>query len=230
MHSKLASIPSPLTFDMVWYATPHGPTSTSKIKGRAWGRGYGLEFSTDRDFVGLQVPMCGYGGASKLEVGGVSSSPSGQPCLDLGTVEADRGIKLKVLLYNSGPRAAFVHATCCHLESSTPLPDSYAHLVPSQVIIPSHSTQEVLLYFKPDEEDVKKCRVGKNPLALLKIQSGDELVRQRLVWANEEGGGKEGGRECKVLDPACKQFLMGFSQQKKAPASSGEKNVHLGLC
>lgn len=165
--------------------------------------------------------MCGYGGASKLEVGGVSSSPEGRPCLDLGAVETDRGIKLKVLLYNSGPRAAFVHATCCHLESATPFPDSHAHLIPSRVVVAAHSSQELLLYFKPDKDDAEKCRVSKSPLALLKIQSGDELVRQRLVWANEEGEEGEGGKG-KIVDPTYKQFLTGFSQQKKVPASSGE--------
>lgn len=152
-------------------------------------------------------------------MGGVIHSPNGQSSLDLGTVKAGCGIKLKVLLNNSGPRAAFVHATCCKPESSTPLLDSHAHLIPSRVVVAAHSTQELLLYYRPDQHEEQKCRVSNNPLALLRIQSGDELMRQHLVRANEEEEG-EGGRKGKVLD---KLFLTGFSQQKKAPSASSGK-------
>lgn len=166
-------------------------------------------------FPPVQLPLCGYGGASSLEVVGVSSSNDGRSCLELGAVKVACGIKLKVLLYNSGPRAAFVRATCCKLESSTPLPESHAHLVPSWSVIAANSTQEVVLYYRPDPGEEEKCQVGKTPLALLRVQSGDELMRQRLVWADGEGRGK-------VLDPTCKQFVSDFPQQKKSsPASSG---------
>lgn len=151
---------------------------------------------------------------------GVGSSPDGgQSSLDLGAVKAGCGIKLKVLLYNSGPRAAFVKAACCKLESSTPVPESHAHLVPSRSVIAANSTQEVLLYYRPDQEEGRKCRVGKNALALLRVDSVDELMRQRLVWADGEGRGKGG----QVMDPTCRQFLSDFPQhQKSSPASSGE--------
>lgn len=163
----------------------------------------------------MQLPLCGYGGVSRLEVGGASSSSTnGQSCLDIGEVKAQRGIKLKVLLYNSGPRAAFVWATCCKLDSSTPLPDSHAHLMPSHMVIPPHSTEQLLLFYRPDQAEETKCRVNKSPLARLLIATGDELVRQRLVWAM---GGKGGPGEGQLegVSSACKEFVKEFSHQEK---------------
>ncbi len=194
----------------------------------------------------FKVPLCGYGGVSRLEVGGVIPSPSsvppppgsgegsgGQSCLDLGEVRAGQGIKLNVLLYNSGPRAAFVHAACCGLEGGhAPFPDSHAHLVPSRVVIAPHSTEELPLFYRPTKAEEEKCRVSKSPLARLVLEFGDEVVRQRLVWAVrkevEEGGGEgegEGRAPRTILTPTCREFVKEFTQHAKI-ASGKKLEIH----
>ena len=185
----------------------------------------------------LQVPLCGYGGVSRLEVGGVGPSPStGAPegpkeeggsgqssCLDIGEVKAGRGIKFNVLLYNSGPRAAFVRATCCGLDSHAPLPDTHAHLVPSRVVILPHSTQELPLFYRPGRAEEEKCRVGKSPVARLVLQSGDELMRQRLVWAIRKGveeGAGDGAESRTLLTPTSREFVKEFTQRSKTASGT----------
>jgi len=66
-------------------------------------------------------------------------------------------------------------------------------LTPSHLVIAPHSTEQVLLLFRPDQADEKRCTLGKSPLAQLVLLTGDELVRQRLVWAvqGEEGEKRE---------------------------------------
>lgn len=143
-------------------------------------------------------------------MGGVSSTPHGQSCLDIGEVVAQQGIKMKVLLYNSGPRAAFVRATCCKLESSTPMPDSHAHLKPSHLVIAPHSTEQLLLFYRPDQTEEAKCKVSKSPLAHMLLETGDELVRQRLIWG-QKGEGKQTNRSSTHDD-----FTKDFTHQEKA--------------
>lgn len=165
-------------------------------------------------------------------MGGAIASPdvSGAGLsLEVGEVKAGRGIKFKVLLYNSGPRATFVRVTCCKLETQQQqqlqqLPDNHAHLAPSRAVIGPHSTQEVQLFYRPTPADEEKCRVssdgggGKTPLALLRLESGDELMRQRLVWADAEGGAR-------ITDPTCSNFLadFAFSQPRKTATSGKER-------
>lgn len=165
----------------------------------------------------LQVPLCGYGGVSRLEVVGAGPTPNSAldaACaLDLGEVTAKRGIKFKVQLYNSGPRAAFVQATCCSLDDHTPLPENRAHLIPSRAVLAPHSTQELQLFYRPDQSEEEKCRVRRNPLALLKIQSGDELVRQHLSWSLREGRGSR--------ISTYNEFVRDFPQQKKSLSGKG---------
>ena len=150
---------------------------------------------------------------SRLEVVGAGPSPNSAldtACaLDLGEVKAKRGIKFKVQLYNSGPRAAFVQATCCSLDDHAPLPENHAHLIPSRAVVAPHSTQELQLFYRPTQSDEDMCQVSKNPLALLKIQSGDELVRQQLSWSLREGRGSR-------VSTGYNEFVTNFPQQKKS--------------
>ena len=130
----------------------------------------------------------------------------------MGQVAADQGIKLKVSLYNSGPRAAFVRASCCKLESHTPLPDSHAHLKPSHLVIAPHSTEQLLLFYRPDEAEETKCKLSKSPLAHILLETGDELVRQRLVW------GLKGEGTLARVSSDHQDFTRDFTHQEKATA------------
>lgn len=173
-------------------------------------------FTLEDLFYCSQIPLCGYGGVSNLEVGGVSSTPHGQSCLDVGELVAQQGIKMKLLLYNSGPRAAFVRARCCKLESSSPMLDNHAHLKPSHLVIAPHSTEELLLFYRPDLTEETKCKVSKSPLAHVLLESGDELVRQRLVW-----GVKGEGKPVNPSSSSHKDFTKDFTHQEKATSGKG---------
>lgn len=163
--------------------------------------------------------MCGYGGISRLEVGGVKFTPSGGHQLDIGELRLSHGKKVKVLLYNSGPRTTFIHAMWQELESHTPLPDSRAHIIPPNLVIPAHSTGEIQLFYHPNKMEEEKCRVGKYSLARLVIYSGDECVRQKLVQAVKE---KETRKErssspTTIVDTFAKDF-------------PGQEKVVAGMC
>lgn len=142
---------------------------------------------------------------------GASSTPHGQACLEMGRVSAEHGIKLKVMLYNSGPRAAFVRTTCRQLDGSTLLPDGHAHLAPSCLVLAPHGTEQVVLYYRPERAEEEKCRLGKSPLACLVLETGDELVRQRLVW-----GMKKKAVSHSDTSPTHEEFTSDFTHQEKA--------------
>ena len=149
-------------------------------------------------------------------MGGVNSS-DGQQFLDIGEVRGNCGIKLKVLLYNSGPRAAFVRAVCQQLEASATLPEHRARIVPSNLVILPHSTGELLLFYHPSPAEEERCEVSKNPLAQLLIHTGDEIVRQcltRVVKEGREGRKKEG----EVFSLFIQEFVEEFFHQDKVTA------------
>lgn len=133
----------------------------------------------------------------------------------MGQVTCGRGIKLKISLHNSGPRPAFVRATCRQLDDDAPLSDSHAHLKPSHLVVGAHGSEELVLFYQPDSAEEDRCRKGACPLARLVLESGDEVVRQRLVWE-----GKGAGLAARVSAPH-REFVGEFAHQEKS--ASGEE-------
>ena len=167
----------------------------------------------------LKVPLCGYGGISRIEVGGIKFSPESGHQLDIGDIRHSVNKKVKVLMYNSGPRACFVHATCQELNGHTPLPDTHAHISPSILVIPAHSTGEVCLFYRPSKAEEEKCVRPGTPLARLVLQSGDECVRHKLMRAVMGGAGD--ARQLKVSN-AISNFVKDIPSQDKADTGLSE--------
>lgn len=150
-----------------------------------------------------------------MEVGGVTFSADRKRFLDLGEVKKGRGIKLKLLLFNSGPRAAFLRAVCHKLDDSVPISDNHIHLAPSNLIILPHSTEEVTLYYRPNQAEEDKCRVSTSALSRLVIYTGDEVVRQQLLKTAKEREEKTDKEYPPISSGTNAAFIKDFANQEK---------------
>ncbi len=151
-----------------------------------------------------------------------STSLGGQLFLDIGEVKCGRGIKFKVLLYNSGSRASFVQVQCHSLDNSAPLLDSHARLVPPHLVIRPHSTGQIQLFYRPDQGEEDNCSVSKSPLSYLVVRTGDEVMRQLLVksTAQNRGVSTDQRRGRKSVSTRNKEFVKEFSDQDLVPTGN----------
>ncbi len=136
--------------------------------------------------------------------------------MDIGDIHQSNNKKVKVLMYNSGPRASFVHVTCQELDGHASLPESRAHVSPSTLVIAAHSTGEVSLYYRPMKAEVGGCVKSGVPLARLVIQNGDECIRQKLMASMEEDAGRKGSGS-----GAIEKFLKDLPSQDEVESGGG---------
>lgn len=167
----------------------------------------------------LQIPLCGYGGVSNLTILGTTNSPDGRQGLDMGEVKGQQGIKLKISIHNSGPRAGFMQVAAYKLDGSAPLSTERAQLVPSCLVVPQHSSAELQLYYRPDKSEEEKCKGQKSPLSLLVIQCGDEVMRQRLVMTTVSGD-----KSAAPVSSVNAKFVKEFSHQETVPSGKQGKS------
>ena len=152
----------------------------------------------------FRIPLCGYGGTSRIEIINVRRSTSGGVWVDVGPVAVETESTVKISLYNSGSRAGFVKALVLPVyeeegESLSPLPLSQASITPSECVLQPQQIKELSVSYRPSSgEKVEKCLEATAPLARLVFIHGDEITRQRFQRAfaarGEEGEEEEEGR------------------------------------
>ena len=176
----------------------------------------------------FRIPLCGYGGASVVEVVNARRSTSKGLWVDLGAVAVQQCSTVKVSLYNSGIRAAFVKALCFPLdegENISPLPFSRAGVSPAEFVLHPQQMQDLSVVYQPSSsEEVARCSETATPLARLVLLNGDEIIRQRLQRAMAAGAAGseqaegEDGRECRLNNTFNETFLQRFPGQESVPS------------
>ena len=177
----------------------------------------------------FRIPLCGYGGTSAVEIVNARRSTSEGLWVDLGPVVTHKDSTVKISLYNSGTRAAFVKALCFHLdngENVSPHPLPPADVIPAECVLLPQQMQELSVVYHPTSgEDVAKCSEKTAPLAQLVLLHGDEIVRQRFQRAmaasgdKETGEGEDGGqRGCHLNNKVNMLFLQHFPNQESVPS------------
>ena len=156
----------------------------------------------------FRIPLCGYGGTSRIEIINVRRSTSGGVWVDVGPVAVQTESTVKISLYNSGSRAGFVKALVLPVdeeeegESLSPLPLTQASITPSECVLQPQQIKELSVTYRPSSgEEVEKCLEATAPLARLVFVHGDEIIRQRFQRAftarGEEGEEEEEEEEGK---------------------------------
>ena len=177
----------------------------------------------------FRIPLCGYGGASMVEVVNARHSTSKGLWVDLGPVAHQQPSTVKVSLYNSGIRAAFVKAVCFPLdegENTPPLPLTQAMVSPPEFVLHPQQMQELSVVYHPSSsEEAAKCSEISAPLARLVLLNGDEIIRQRFqraMAAGKEHQAVEGEHsqrtEYQLSCALNKTFLQRFPGQEAVPS------------
>ena len=149
----------------------------------------------------FRIPLCGYGGSSRVEVISARHSTTGAGLwVDMGPVTTKKKSSVKISIYNSGSRAGFVKAVCTSLDRGvdiSPLSSTHASIVPSECVLQPQQMQELTLTYQPlSREEVVKCAESVSPLARLVLVHGDEIMRQRFrQFLAGNGPGEEEGEE-----------------------------------
>ena len=170
----------------------------------------------------FRIPLCGYGGSSRVEVISARHSTTGAGLwVDMGPVTTKKKSSVKISIYNSGSRAGFVKAVCTSLDGGvdiSPLSSTHASIVPSECVLQPQQMQELTLTYQPlSREEVVKCAESVSPLARLVLVHGDEIMRQRFrqfIAGNgpREEEGEEGER--KLDNKFNENFLRDYPGQE----------------
>ena len=169
----------------------------------------------------FRIPLCGYGGCSAVEVINARRSSTMGLWLDLGPLSTQQQSTVKVSLYNSGVRAAFLKALCVSLGDEhelSPLSPDRVTVTPSQCILQPQQIQELNIEYRPDSsEEVTKCSKADTPLARLVLLHGDEIIRQRFHRAMSTRKEAE-SVESHLNKKFNEEFLNYFPEQEYVPS------------
>ncbi|CAI8051329.1 Centrosomal protein of 192 kDa [Geodia barretti] len=130
----------------------------------------------------FRIPLCGYGGTSRIEIINVRRSTSGGVWVDIGPVAVQTESTVKISLYNSGSRAGFVKALVLPVDEEEEAATDKGTECHVQTLLRRRGG---------------KCLEGTAPLARLVFVHGDEIIRQRFQRALRQGVKKEKRRRRK---------------------------------
>ena len=169
----------------------------------------------------FRIPLCGYGGSSRVEVISARHSTTGAGLwVDMGPVTTKKKSSVKISIYNSGSRAGFVKVVCTSLDGGvdiSPLSSTHASIVPSECVLQPQQMQELTLTYQPlSREEVDKCAEAVCPLARLVLVHGDEIMRQRFrkFIAGNGPGEEEREGERKLDNKFNENFLRDYPGQE----------------
>ena len=170
----------------------------------------------------FRIPLCGYGGASSVEIVNARRSISKGLWVELGPVALQQQSSVKVSLYNSGVRAAFVKALCLPLENredTSPLPLSLANVTPSECVLQPQQMQDLTVVYQPSStEEVTQCAETVSPLSRFIVMHGDEISRQRFQRAMASSSDEVVPQRCPLSKDFNREFLKHFPGQDLAPS------------
>ncbi|XP_074619097.1 uncharacterized protein LOC141877946 isoform X2 [Acropora palmata] len=126
-----------------------------------------------------KIPLYGCGGTSHLVLVDIRQLSEGY-VINLGEVSLGKKNSLKVVVRNSGSRAAFVKAVCySDIHSLQQYPSTHLKVSPNSFILSERTSKTVLVDFQPLEKDAVKCRFVVNSVAVIAFYTGDEFMRRQ---------------------------------------------------
>ncbi|XP_068724654.1 centrosomal protein of 192 kDa-like isoform X2 [Montipora capricornis] len=126
-----------------------------------------------------KIPLYGCGGTSQLVLVDIRQLSEGY-VTNIGEVSLGKRNSVKVVVRNSGTRAAFVKAVCysdIHLLQQ--YPPTHLSVHPNSFILSERTSKTLLVEFQPLEKDAIKCRTAVNSVAVIAMYTGDEFMRRQ---------------------------------------------------
>jgi len=126
-----------------------------------------------------KIPLYGCGGTSQLVLVDIRQLSEGY-VTNVGEVSLGKKNSIKVVVRNSGTRAAFVKAVCySDIHSLQQYPSSHLKVYPDNFVLSERTSKVVLIEYQPLEKDAINCRTSVNSVAVLAFYTGDEFLRRQ---------------------------------------------------
>ncbi|XP_078367466.1 uncharacterized protein LOC144651409 isoform X2 [Oculina patagonica] len=127
-----------------------------------------------------KIPLYGCGGTSQLVLVDIRQLSEGY-VTNVGEVSLGKKNSVKVVVRNSGTRAAFVKAACySDIHSRQRYPSSHLNVHPDSFVLSERTSKAVLIEYQPLEKDAIKCRTSVNSVAVVAFYTGDEFLRRQF--------------------------------------------------
>ncbi|KAJ7319161.1 hypothetical protein OS493_036674 [Desmophyllum pertusum] len=126
-----------------------------------------------------KIPLYGCGGTSQLVLVDIRQLSEGY-VTNVGEVSLGKKNHVKVVVRNSGTRAAFVKAVCySDIHSLQRYPSSHLNIQPDSFVLSERTSKVVLIEYQPLEKDAINCRTSVNSVAVVAFYNGDEFLRRQ---------------------------------------------------
>lgn len=126
-----------------------------------------------------KIPLYGCGGTSQLVLVDIRQLSEGY-VTNIGEVSLGKKNSVKVVVRNSGTRAAFVKVVCySDIHSLQLYPSTHLKVHPHSFILSARTSKTLLIEFQPLEKDAIKCRTSVNSVAAVAFYTGDEFLRRQ---------------------------------------------------
>eukprot|EP00729_Bicosta_minor_P000176 gene176-2971_t len=150
----------------------------------------------------FNIPMVGYAGSSSIVVEGTRISGdrhhNGAGGLSIGSLKANKLYTMTTILKNKGERAAYVRAVFTDAEGNA-LPSKKGKISPPCLVVQAHRSRSLRVSFRMSESDFeqlahhqKHTHGRPGTLALIKLYTGDELIRTHFRQTFRHSGANGG--------------------------------------
>ncbi|XP_022796822.1 uncharacterized protein LOC111335223 isoform X4 [Stylophora pistillata] len=126
-----------------------------------------------------KIPLYGCGGTSQLVLVDIRQLSEGY-VTNIGEVSLGKKNSVKVVVRNSGTRAAFVKAMCySDIHTLQRYPSSHLKIHPDSFVLSERTSKAVLIEYQPLEKDAINCRTSVNSVAVVAFYTGNEFLRRQ---------------------------------------------------